>query len=399
MDLKSGYPFWLAKHGLPYDYPKLMADADAEVVVIGGGIAGALIAYTLTKAGHSVLVVDRRYIGWGSTSASTALLQYEIDTHLTDLAEMIGEADAELAYHACRDAIDQAEQFCNEVGGGHFTRKQSFYFASKNRDIPRLEKEYQARERAGFRVAWWDQQQIAAHFDLPAPAGIMSAEAAEMDALHLTHALHQKAIQQGQRVYERTTIDKLTPHETGVTLQTTTGQTLSAKHVVIACGYESLQFVNECVVDLNSSYALVSEPIVDFPGWYERCLLWESARPYIYARTTSDNRVILGGEDIRFRNPRARDRKMPRKTRRLERRWQKMFPRIPLETAFYWSGTFGETKDGLPYIGYHPAHPHQFFALCFGGNGITFSMVAAEMARAALAGKQHRCTHLFRFDR
>ena len=60
------------------------------MLVVGGGITGALIADALSHHGHEVAVIEQRDIGWGSTAASTALLQYEIDTHLLELAQRYG---------------------------------------------------------------------------------------------------------------------------------------------------------------------------------------------------------------------------------------------------------------------------------------------------------------------
>src|SRR4051794_21480358 len=89
IDLKSNYPFWLVKNGLLHSYPALENDIICEVAVIGGGITGALAAYHLVEASVDALVLDKRDIGWGSTSASTALLQYEIDTPLHQLIELV----------------------------------------------------------------------------------------------------------------------------------------------------------------------------------------------------------------------------------------------------------------------------------------------------------------------
>lgn len=72
------------KNGLLATFPPLTSNADCDVIVLGGGITGALIAHTLCKKGVAVVVIDKRDIGWGSTSASTAMLQYEIDTELSD---------------------------------------------------------------------------------------------------------------------------------------------------------------------------------------------------------------------------------------------------------------------------------------------------------------------------
>ena len=98
MDLKSGYPYWAVKNGLMHAFPALECDLRCDVAVVGGGVSGALIANELAAHGFEVAVLEQRDIGWGSTAASTALLQYEIDTHLTDLARMVGEDDAVRAY-------------------------------------------------------------------------------------------------------------------------------------------------------------------------------------------------------------------------------------------------------------------------------------------------------------
>lgn len=105
MDLKSGYPYWAVKNSLMYAFPQLKADIRCDVVVVGAGITGTQIADELAAHGHDVVVLDPRDICWGSTSASTALLQYEIDTHATDLAKFYDEAVALLAYQSVISAV------------------------------------------------------------------------------------------------------------------------------------------------------------------------------------------------------------------------------------------------------------------------------------------------------
>ena len=115
MDLKSGYPFWAIKNGLMSPFPRLERDLRCDVAIVGGGITGALIAQELATHGHDVALVEQRDIGWGSTAASTALLQYEIDTHMVDLAKDYGERDAALAYRACAAAIPLVQALAREV--------------------------------------------------------------------------------------------------------------------------------------------------------------------------------------------------------------------------------------------------------------------------------------------
>lgn len=70
-----------------------------------------------------------------------------------------------------------------------------------------------------------------------------------------------------------------------------------------------------------------------------------------------------------------------------------------METAYAWAGTFGETEDGLAYIGEHRRHPLCYFALGFGGNGISYSMIASESLRAHFRGRSHRYAEVFSFER
>jgi glycine/D-amino acid oxidase-like deaminating enzyme len=172
-----------------------------------------------------------------------------------------------------------------------------------------------------------------------------------------------------------------------------------ARYVVFAAGYETQEYLRQKVVELKSTYALVSEPLASFDGWFEQCLLWESARPYLYARTTDDGRVLVGGLDEPFRNPLLRDKLIERKTSKLAESFHELFPAIDLDVAYAWAGTFGETKDGLAYIGQTEEFPHALFALGYGGNGITYSMIAARVITDAVCGLENDDARIFRFDR
>ena len=97
-DLRTGRSIWMARRLPPLHRVELRRAEFTDVLVVGAGISGALIAELLASDGHRVLVVDRRGPALGSTAASTALVQYEIDTPLTLLAGRIGAADAARAW-------------------------------------------------------------------------------------------------------------------------------------------------------------------------------------------------------------------------------------------------------------------------------------------------------------
>ena len=400
MDLISDHPFWPLNSGLIRSYPSLKTHLECEVLVLGAGITGALCAYHLVKAGMDVAVIDKRDVASGSTSASTAMLQYEIDTPLTDLIGKMGKTDAERAYQVCLESIGKIATLCDEIGDScGFTWKSSVYLASRKKDVPGLQAEYAARRAAGIEVEFLSQTDVEARFSFSRPAALHSKVAAEVDVYRLTHRLLQRSLEMGARIFDRTSMVSYESNPKGVTVTTGTGAKVRAKWIVFATGYEVVEILKRDIVKLNSSFAFVSEPIETFPGWWEKCLLWETARPYFYMRTTTDGRAIVGGEDTYYRNPLRRDAAVGKKAARLEKRFREMFPAVELQPAYAWAGTFGETEDGLAYIGSVPELPRCLFTLGFGGNGITYSVIAAEIVRDTIQGKKHPDARLFRFDR
>jgi glycine/D-amino acid oxidase-like deaminating enzyme len=382
MNLHSSSPYWLLRHGIINSYPSLNRDIKTEIVVMGAGISGALVANQLCQAGYKVVIVDRRHVGLGSTAASTALLQYEIDKPLHELIQIAGEKNAVKSYRLCRQAIDDIEKICHQLNdNGLFLRKPSFQFASAKKDVADLKKEYTLRKQAGFFIQWLEEDSINKKFGFVKSAGLLSQDGAEADAYKITHRLLEKCISKGLQVFDNTEVITIRHHKQGIELLTANKKRIRAKKLIIACGYESQQYISQKVQNLHATYAIASEPFEQKNFWYKNALIWETAGPYLYLRTTSDNRILIGGKDIPFSNPNKRDGLLGQKAKSLEKSFVKLFPQIPFKTDFKWAGTFASTKDGLPYIGSIRQRPHTYFALGFGGNGITFSAIAANIIK------------------
>ncbi|MGK2944901.1 MAG: NAD(P)/FAD-dependent oxidoreductase [Desulfuromonadales bacterium] len=401
MDLKSGYPYWAVKNGLMYAFKRLDADLSCDVVVVGAGITGALIADELAKHGHDAVVLDQRDVCWGSTSASTALLQYEIDTHATDLARRYDQASALLAYQSCLRAITEVGEVAHAVGDVDFATCESLYYASNRADHPRLADEFAWREKHGFPVRWLSRAALKDEYGLTAPAAILSSVAARADPYRLASRLLRRMQRQGTRVFDHTQVKSIKATTRSVQLTTASGMTIRAGHAVIASGYEAQSWLRQRVAKNLSSYAYISDPVDrDKLGLLANTLLWESARPYLYLRSTGDGRLLVGGEDDDRDIPARRNRLVDRKAATLQRKVARLFPHLQAQPAFAWAGTFAETSDGLPLFGRHPQYgPRVLFAMAYGGNGITYSMLGAGLLRAQIERRPHPLTALFSFAR
>ena len=332
--------------------------------------------------------------------APATMLQYELDKPLSDLSGQIGLQNATKAYRLCSEAIDTVEAISEKIKFTHFEKRKSLYFAAKKKDKKTIESEFAFRKKAGFNVRLLEEEEIVKRFGFFAPAGILSSQGATIDVYMFTHALHKASIAKGLKVFDRTYIAKIEYRKSGVKVTTDRHYSIQAKKIVNASGYELKEFIDKKIVKLHSTYALASAQMQQpNPIWKEKAMLWNTADPYLYMRLTSDNRVIMGGRDEEFYNPVKRDKLIKSKTAQLRNDFLKLFPHVDLIPEFSWAGTFGSTVDSLPYIGTYHKTPHTYYALGYGGNGITFSVIAAEIIRDMITGKKNSNASLFSFTR
>ncbi|TZF95295.1 FAD-binding oxidoreductase [Chryseobacterium panacisoli] len=401
MDLKSNEPFWLLKNGLLASYPSLKSNEKCDVLIVGGGITGSLIAHQMIEDGYSTILIDKRELCNGSTSATTSMLQYEIDVPLYELIEKIGEKGAVSSYNACSDAIDTLEKLSKMIkSNAGFKRKKSLYFASKKKDAEWLKKEYEVRKENGFEVQWLEGEQILEKFEFENTyGGILSKQGASIDAFQFAHELFMHNVKKGLKIFDKTEMVKVEEHKGFNLVTVNSGYQIKAKKIIYCIGYESKNLLKENFVNLKSTYAVVSEIDKDRFKNIGSTLVWNTDDPYLYMRTTDDGRMLIGGGDEDFYNAEKRDALLNKKEKEILKSLKKIKPDYHFYPDFVWAGAFGETKDGLPYIGEHKKLRNSYFVLGFGGNGITFSVTGMKMASLFMKNKKHPLSRYFKFGR
>ncbi len=401
MKLRSNEPFWLVKNGLINSYPSLRSNIETEILIVGAGITGSLIAHQCIADGYQVAVIDRREVGNGSSSATTSMLQYEIDVPLYELIDMIGEEAAVKNYQACYDSIDTIGKISKNINSGcGFRKKESLFFAAYKKDVAWLKEEYAARKRHGFPVTWLETGEIMEDYGLDGQyGGILSKQGGNIDAFRFVHDLLAYNHRKGLKVFDKTDIDTTICKKNGVMMTSKTGYQIKTKKLIYCNGFESTEIIKDKFVHLLSTYAMVGERSEGYQKKIGDTLFWNTADPYVYMRTTDDNRLLIGGEDEEFVDTSKRDALISKKVEKLSKYLDKILPTCDFVPDFGWAGTFGETKDGLPYMGKHPEFESTYFVLGFGGNGITFSIIGMEVISALLKGRTHPLMHSYRFRR
>jgi glycine/D-amino acid oxidase-like deaminating enzyme len=368
---------------------------------VGGGITGALMAHQFSSEGYKTTVIDKRDIGFGSTCATTAMIQYEIDKPLHKLVDVVGREAAVDSYLEGVVAIRQLNKLVKtlslECG---FRLQQSLHVARYKKDVPDLRKEFEYRNKVGIEVKWLSKREVMHRFTIEGESAILSETAASMDAYRFAHSLLQHDVTHHRLlVFDHTSLEKVVYGNKNNKVLVDGGFSITCDHIIYATGFETHEFIKANIGKLISTYACVSEPMQNFPQALHEILLWNTQDPYFYCRTTDDNRILIGGEDEDFKDPDKRDGLIDKKETDLTKKFKHLMQDVEFIPDFTWAGTFSSTKDSLPYIGAHQKYPRSFFLLGFGGNGITFSVMGMKILSDAVAGRPNKFLEYFKFDR
>lgn len=398
-DLRTGRPVWLERR-LPAITAKALTRAvSCDVLVVGAGISGAIIAEALSDAGLDVVIADRRGAVQGSTAASTALLQYEIDTPLSVLSERIGRERAERLWRRSRLAVDALRERTRALGiKAEQATRDTLYLSGNVLDAAGLEAESEARRRAGFEVSFLKSAAVLEQYGIKGRSAIVGRDNYMADPRLLAAGYLNAAIGRGARLYAPVEVADIEANKSGVIASTTEGAEIRCKSLVYATGYEMPKGVPRKGNAIISTWVIATKP-QPRKIWPTGCIIWEAADPYLYIRTTPEGHVICGGEDAEIADDDARDALNEAKTATLVRKLGKLLPMIDAIADYSWSGSFGDSKTGTPTIGPVPRMPNCYAAMGYGGNGITFSMMAGQMLRAMITGTGDPDSDLVSFGR
>ena len=367
-------------------------------------MTGVLAAREFAAAGASVCLVDAARIGRGSTCASSALLLQEPDQSITGLAKRYGHATSRRIWRLSHDAVREYVRLLTRLRiGCDLERRDAIYYAPTPDAARDLRREFDHRSRAGFDGDWLTPDAMRRRTGFAAAGAIRTTGNAQFHPYHACLGIARAAVAEGARLFERSATTRIDAGRTWVRVHTRAGR-IDARRVVIATGYATRHFKPLAGrFRLYDTYVLATRRL---RAADRRALglgdvmIWDTERPYHYARWTADRRLLLGGGDRPVRRGRRRQARFARATAQLRQDFEARLPAladIAIERA--WEGLFAMTPDSLPYIGAHRRYPGHLFALGYGGNGMTFGFLAARMLREQWQGVRSDDHRLFRFGR
>jgi len=399
-DLRSGTTSWQdSLWDIPASNP--FPGFSCDIAIIGSGIMGALIAERLSADGHSIVMLDRRPPGTGSTAASTAELMWAMDVPLSTLAGHIGEEEAARrwtrVYRAVRNLADRIDRLDIDV---ERVERQTLYLAGHQLDADALQAEGRLHARYGLPSRFLTADAVGARFGITPRAALLSDGGFEVDPVKLTHALLRLVRQRGTRISYPHDVIALREERNGVRISLDCGQELLAGHVILANGYERAPLFLPPEFSLLTTFVMATPPGTA-PLWNENVMIWEASDPYLYIRTDSDGRIIAGGEDAELTSPEHRDALIGQKAGTIAAKTAALLGCERLDIDRKWAATFGSSPDGLPAIGRAANMRNVWLSAGFGGNGIAFAALASELFSAAFKGPpdpDQACFDPYRFS-
>lgn len=403
--LRLGHPVWLRQAASPTQrYPTLSGRHETSVAIVGGGMTGALVAHAFASSGISTTLLEGAVIGRGSTAASSALLLQEPDSELTELTNRYGARVSRRMWQMSHESVDQLVALLKRLNiRCDLQHRDAVYYAVDAQAAVRLRREFELRTRAGFDAEWLGTGDLRRLTGISGRGALRTKGSAQFDPYRACVGVIRAAAAKSAQVFERSEVRRIDAERDRVRILTAKG-TLEAERVIIATGYATPQFRPLAGrFRMYRTYVLVTKPI-DVAQRHELGLsdvmLWDAERPYHYSRWVLNHRLLLGGGDRPVRPGQRRRRQFEAAARELRAYFETRLPALAaIDTEFAWEGLFAMTSDSFPYIGPHHRYPRHWFALGYGGNGMTFGFLAARLLLERWQGVKSRDHRLFEFGR
>lgn len=386
------HPWWIDTSSVarfqPLDRPRR-----ADVVVIGGGVTGITAAYLLTRAGKSVVLLERGRLLERDTAHTTAHVTCVTDARLTDLVEHLGRDHATAVWDAGMAAMAAIDDHIRtEAIACDFAWVPGFLHLAADAEpteAEALKAEATLARELGFDAEFVDRSPLTG-----TPAAVVHAQGRFHPRKYLAGLL-AAAVKRGCAVFEQSGVDEVTGDPLGVLAN---GARVECDYVVVATHNPIVGRASVARATLlQTKLALYTSYVVGARvprGAVPDALFWDTADPYRYLRIApgeDEDFVIYGGEDHKT----GQETDTSARFANLEESLRALVP--VAQVTHRWSGQVIETPDGLPYIG--QTAPRQFVATGFAGNGMTFGTLGAMMAADEALGRPNPWSALFDVDR
>ena len=402
---RYGIAPWL--HAVPAkkrrEFPAFRGDITHPVVVVGGGMSGAMTAYACASAGMKVILLEAGRIGMGGSARATGLLSGEACDSYRDLEARAGRRAARAMFASMQSAPRELAAAVKRLG-----IKADFELASNLRVLgpgqsdKLIKRELAAREDADLSASWLLPAAVNRLVKIDAAGAIKLPDAGFADPARLTMGFLAAAIKRGVKIYEKSAVRKIT-----FTRKTATayldGGAITTTNLAICIGEPTSLFKPlKRHLRHEERYAVLTEPLpaaVRAELGARGTVLTDTDSPAHHLWLTADHRALFAGADQKRPADRLREKTLVQRTGQLMYELSRLYPAISgTAPAYGWDVPLAHPIDGVLYAGSHRNFPFHHFA--FGtSHDPARAYLASRIILRGIQGRPEKADEFFSFAR
>jgi gamma-glutamylputrescine oxidase len=372
-------------------HPPLTADVEADVFVVGGGIAGCATALFLAQRGYQVVLLEGNRIAFGASgrSGGQAIVGYACSQQT--LVSQVGKAAAKQMFDISVDALDLVKSLVEQhridcdLHWGHL------HTALKPRQEVDL-RAYQdelANEYGYAGTRWLDKQELGQVLNTERYlGGLRDDRSGHLHPLNYTLGLAAAAAAAGVKIHEQAMVVGI-EHGATVRVRTAAGSSVRAKHVALCCNAFIDEKISKHLRDRImpvGTYIIATERLGQArieSLMRENVAVSDVNFVLDYFRRSEDHRLLFGGR-VSYSGRDARNTARATRVRMLN-----VFPSLAdAKVDFAWGGHVDITMSRAPDFG--RIAPNVYYLQGFSGHGIALTGIAGQMVAETIAGQAER---------
>jgi gamma-glutamylputrescine oxidase len=388
---------WYASRiGTEPERPALTGSIEADVCIVGGGMAGVAAALDLAERGRSVVVLERNCIGWGASGRNGGFVSPGYPRGMPGVIAKVGVPAARELYRLSRDAHRLLRERIDHYGIDCGPIVQGALRCAPARARESLERfcEEMARD-LDMQLEHWPRERVADALQSPLYAdAYFNPLTFTVDPLALTRGLAAAAEKQGVRIFEQSPAVGLYRQRGRRGVRTQDGE-VRAKEIVLAGGGYMGGFLHRPVgmaIIPIATFVVVTEPLGERLADAIRVpfAISDTTGAANYYRPLADTRLLWGGRVLTW-EPNAK-----RIAARLGRDIGAFYPSLKgVRIEYAWSGLMPYLRHRAPVVA--RLHEGLWVATGFGGLGMALTTLAGQMIGGGITEGDDRWRLLARF--
>jgi gamma-glutamylputrescine oxidase len=382
--------YYAASANTTANHPALTVDVEADVCVVGGGIAGCATALFLAERGYKVVLLEGHRIGFGASgrSGGQAIVGYACSQDT--LVAQVGQADARKMFDISVAALDLVQDLITKHRIDCDLRWGHVQTALKPRQVSDLRAHQDELDGYGYTgTRWLDRTELSAVLDTNRYlGGLRDDRSGHLHPLNYTLGLAAAAEAAGVQIFEQAMVVGV-EHGATVKLRTAGGQTVRARHVALCCNAFIDEKISKKLRDRImpvGTYVIATERLGQArieALMHENVAVSDVNFVLDYFRRSDDHRLLFGGR-VSYSGRDARNTARATRVRMLN-----VFPSLAdAKIDFAWGGHVDITMSRAPDFG--RIAPNVYYLQGFSGHGIALTGIAGQMVAETIAGQAER---------